>query len=145
MGSTDDFTFIESEGTRGSKPQKLFDDFSNFTSGKTTDLDVQIVTALRAKHPELIVTTVPGSNCNLLQFAAAGFAQAQLDEKAEPVIRWRGFIGPAHRGGSGCTYGLATSSMFCCKFVARPLQKLSCLDLAHLINITNFFTNLTFR
>ena len=130
MGSTDDFTFIESEGTRGSKPQKLFDDFSHFTSGKTTDLDVQIVTALRAKHPELIVTTVPGSNCNLLQFAAAGFAQAQLDEKAEPVIRWRGFIGPAHRGGSGCTYGPGTNSMFCFKVIARYLNERPYLDLA---------------
>jgi transitional endoplasmic reticulum ATPase len=109
MASNDDFLFIETEGTRGSKPQKLFDDFSKFTSGRTTDLDVQIVTALRAKHPELIVTTVPGSNCNLLQFAAAGFAQAQLDEKAEPIIRWRGFIGPAHRGGSGF---LADSTFF---------------------------------
>jgi hypothetical protein len=97
----DDFTFIESDGVRGSKPQKLFDDYHKFTSGKSTDLDIQIVTALRAKHPELIVTTVPASNCNLLQFAAAGYAQADLDDKAEPVLRWRGFVGPAHRGGSG--------------------------------------------
>lgn len=101
MASVDDFMFIENEGVRGSKPQKLFDDYHKFTSGKTTDLDIQIVTALRAKHPELIVTTVPGSNCNLLQFAAAGYAQAQLDDESEPVLRWRGFIGPSHRGGSG--------------------------------------------
>ncbi|KAF2647782.1 P-loop containing nucleoside triphosphate hydrolase protein [Lophiostoma macrostomum CBS 122681] len=86
---------------QGSKPRKLFDDYHSFTAGKTTDLDTQIVTALRAKHPELIVTTVPGSNCNLLQFAAAGFAQAELDNDAEPVLRWRGFIGPSHRGGQG--------------------------------------------
>ncbi|KAF2791997.1 P-loop containing nucleoside triphosphate hydrolase protein [Melanomma pulvis-pyrius CBS 109.77] len=101
MSSADDFMFIENETVRGSKPQKLFDDYHQFTSGKTTDLDIQIVTALRAKHPELIVTTVPGSNCNLLQFAAAGYAQAQLDDESEPVLRWRGFVGPSHRGGSG--------------------------------------------
>ena len=94
----DDFTFIEDEG---GKPKDLFGDFHSFTSGKGTDLDVQIVTALRAKHPDLIVTTVPTGNCNLLQFAAAGFATADLDEDAEPVIRWRGFSGPSHRGGSG--------------------------------------------
>ncbi|ORY11231.1 P-loop containing nucleoside triphosphate hydrolase protein [Clohesyomyces aquaticus] len=71
------------------------------TSGKATDLDVQIVTALRTKHPDMIVTTVPGSNCNLLQFAAAGYAFAELDDKSEPVLRWTGFVGPQHRGGSG--------------------------------------------
>ncbi|KAF2016028.1 P-loop containing nucleoside triphosphate hydrolase protein [Aaosphaeria arxii CBS 175.79] len=103
MASCDDFTFIETDqpSAQGSKPESLFSDFYKFTSGKSTDLDVQIVTALRAKHPELIVTTVPGSNCNLLQFAAAGFAQADLDEDSEPVLRWRGFVGPAHRGGQG--------------------------------------------
>ncbi|KAF2185038.1 P-loop containing nucleoside triphosphate hydrolase protein [Zopfia rhizophila CBS 207.26] len=101
MDSHDDFTLIENESTRGSKPQKLFHDYHKFNTGKTTDLDVQIVTALRAKHPELIVTSVPGSNCNLLQFAAAGFAVAELDDDSEPVLRWRGFVGPAHRGGSG--------------------------------------------
>lgn len=97
----DDFTFVENDNRHGSGPPKLFDDYHAFTSGKTTDLDVQIVTALRAKHPELIVTTVPANNCNLLQFAAAGYAQAELDDDAEPVLRWRGFVGPSHRGGSG--------------------------------------------
>lgn len=101
MATVDDFTFIENDGLQGGGQPKLFDDYHKFTSGKTTDLDVQIVTALRAKHPELIVTTVPAANCNLLQFAAAGFAQAKLDDDSEPVLRWRGFIGPAHRGGSG--------------------------------------------
>jgi hypothetical protein len=101
MATGDDFTFVESEGMQGSKPRKLFDDYQSFTSGKVTDLDTQIVTALRAKNPELTVTTVPGNNCNLLQFAAAGFAQAELDNDAEPIVRWRGFIGPAHRGGQG--------------------------------------------
>ncbi|KAF2876320.1 P-loop containing nucleoside triphosphate hydrolase protein [Massariosphaeria phaeospora] len=109
MSTSDEFTFIENEATRGSKPLRLFDDYQKFTSGKTTDLDVQIVTALRAKHPELIVTTVPGSNCNLLQFSAAGYAQAELDDDTEPVLRWRGFVGPAHRGGSG---GLADAIFF---------------------------------
>ncbi|KAF2112458.1 P-loop containing nucleoside triphosphate hydrolase protein [Lophiotrema nucula] len=109
MASTDDFTFVEQERILGSKQPKLFDDYKSFTSGKTTDLDVQIVTALRAKHAEYIVTTVPGSNVNLLQFAAAGFAQAELDDDTEPVLRWRGFVGPSHRGGSG---GLADAIFF---------------------------------
>lgn len=109
MATGDDFTFIEDEGAQGSKPKTLFDDFHQITSGKSTDLDVQIVTALRAKHPDLIVTTVPASNCNLLMFAAAGFATADLDEDTEPVLRWRGFVGPSHRGGSG---SLAETTFF---------------------------------
>lgn len=98
MATVEPFTIIEDEGSR---PQKLFDDYQKLTSGKTTDLDVQVVTALREQHPDLIVTSVPSTNCNLLQFAAAGFATADLDTDTEPVLRWRGFVGPSHRGGSG--------------------------------------------
>lgn len=75
----------------------MFPDFKELVNGKGFDPDVQIVTALREKHPELIVTTVPGGNVNLIQFAAAGFAQAELDNDSEPAIRWRGFVGPSHR------------------------------------------------
>jgi hypothetical protein len=99
MGSGDDFTFIEDEGHRG--PPQLFPDYKDLTSAKIADPDVQMVTALRAKHPELIVTSVPAGNVNLLQFAAAGYAQAVLDDETEPVLRWQVFLGPSHRGGSG--------------------------------------------
>lgn len=101
MASVDEFTFVETDGSHPNRPPRLFPDYQELTSGRVADLDVQITTSLRAKHPELIVTAVPGSNCNLLQFAAAGYAQAELDEDAEPVLRWRGFVGPSHRGGSG--------------------------------------------
>lgn len=99
MASGDDFTFVEPEGNRG--PPQLFPDYQQLTSARIADPDVQIVTALRTKYPELIVTTVPRGNVNLLQFAAAGYAKAELDHDTEPVLRWRGFAGPAHRGGSG--------------------------------------------
>ncbi|KAF2683487.1 P-loop containing nucleoside triphosphate hydrolase protein [Lentithecium fluviatile CBS 122367] len=107
MATGDDFTFIENEGHRG--PPQLFPDYQQLTSARYADPDIQIITALRQKHPELIVTAVPGGNVNLLQFAAAGYAQAELDDETEPVIRWRGFVGPSHRGGSG---GLADSTFF---------------------------------
>lgn len=102
MPSGDDFTFIDNEDAQGGGglPQ-LFPDYREFTSGKVSDLDAQIVNSLRTKHPELIVTTVPANNVNFLQFAAAGYAQAELEADAEPVVRWRGFVGPGHRGGSG--------------------------------------------
>lgn len=95
MASADDFTLVDSDGSHD--PPQLFPDFRQLVNGKGFDPDVQLVTALREKHPELIVTTVPGSNVNLLQFAAAGFAQAELDNDTEPVIRWTGFVGPSHR------------------------------------------------
>jgi transitional endoplasmic reticulum ATPase len=104
MASTDDFTFIDTEGTQGSEPPKLFNDLAHLTSAKVADLDTQLVTSLRQKHPELIVTTVHRDVINLLQFAAAGYAQAELDVEAEPVLHWRGFAGPSHRGGSGYLY-----------------------------------------
>ena len=98
MAASEAFTIIEDDGSHS---PRLFDDYQKGTSGKMTDLDVQLATALREKHPGLIVTSVPSLNCNLLQFAAAGFATADLDEDSEPVLRWRGFVGPSHRGGSG--------------------------------------------
>jgi hypothetical protein len=98
MASADDFTFIEGDGRRC---EQVFPDYRWLTSARVADPDTQMVTALREKHPELIITAVPASNVNLLQFAAAGYAQAVLDNDTEPVLRWRGFIGPAHRGGSG--------------------------------------------
>lgn len=98
MAASEAFTIIEDDGSHS---PRLFDDYQKGTSGKMTDLDVQLATALREKHPGLIVTSVPSLNCNLLQFAAAGFATADVDEDSEPVLRWRGFVGPSHRGGSG--------------------------------------------
>ncbi|KAF1974094.1 P-loop containing nucleoside triphosphate hydrolase protein [Bimuria novae-zelandiae CBS 107.79] len=99
MAASEDFTFIDNDGPHN--PPQLFPDYKEMVNGKGFDPDVQILTALREKHPELIVTAVPTRNLNLLQFSAAGYAQAELDEDTEPVIRWTGFIGPSHRGGSG--------------------------------------------
>jgi transitional endoplasmic reticulum ATPase len=48
-------------------------------------------------------SSIPTSNVNLLQFAAAGFATAELDLDDETVLRWRGYIPPPQRreGGQG--------------------------------------------
>jgi transitional endoplasmic reticulum ATPase len=95
MASADDFTFIDSDGPH--YPPLVCPDYREVLTGKGFDPDVQIVTALREKHPELTVTSVPRTNLNLIQFAAAGYAQAELDNDTEPAIRWRGFVGPSHR------------------------------------------------
>jgi hypothetical protein len=53
MAEFEPFTFISKAKSEGTQ---LFDDFTSFSSGKTIDIDLQLVTALRARHPELIVT-----------------------------------------------------------------------------------------
>jgi hypothetical protein len=64
MSTSEAFTFLEKDD----KAPRLFDDYQKFNSGKATDVDVQVVSALRAKYPDLCVTSVPSTNCNLLQF-----------------------------------------------------------------------------
>ena len=97
MADDDMFTFVNSD----SEPVKFFDEYQNLTSAKLADLDIQITSHLRSQNPELIVTTVPTFNVNLLSFAEAGHASAELDIKNESIARWRGFIPPLTSGGTG--------------------------------------------
>lgn len=53
MSASEPFTII-SEGEKGG-PQ-LFGSYHDGTSAKIADLDVQLVTFLRAQYPDLIVT-----------------------------------------------------------------------------------------
>lgn len=103
MSAEDTFSIISQPGS-----YRLFDEYHTQTSGRTKDLDVQLVTALRAQHPQLIVTTIPAGNCPLLQFAAAGHAIAEIDTESEPAIRWRG----VSSGGPGSTVSIAQSTFF---------------------------------
>lgn len=98
MSVSEPFTVITSKEHAG---PGLFDEYRDYNSAKLADQDVQLTAALRTEHPELIVTTVPTYNLDLLQFAAAGYAEAELDLKGESIMRLRGFIGPRHRGASG--------------------------------------------
>ncbi|KAF2842765.1 P-loop containing nucleoside triphosphate hydrolase protein, partial [Patellaria atrata CBS 101060] len=79
---------------------QLFPGYHDMTSGKYTDIDVQITAKLREQYPDLIVTVVPGNNVSLLQFAAAGHATAELDTKTDSIIRWRGYV-PSSNGHGG--------------------------------------------
>jgi hypothetical protein len=89
------FTMVDS----GDSEPRLFDTFHDITSGKIADPNGQLINALREQHPDMTVTVVSRFNLDLLQFVAAGFAFAELDKSAEPVVRLRGFVGPAQRGG----------------------------------------------
>lgn len=98
MAAPETFTFVERE-TSGLP--RVFEDYKELTSAKIAALDVQITAKLRARYPGMIVTAVPAVNVNLLQFAAAGYATAELDTEADDVARWRVFIPPPPRGGQG--------------------------------------------
>ena len=96
MCDSEPFAFITSSGSN-----RLYDDYQQLTSAKIPDLDLQLVDSLRTKFPEMIVTAIPTFNVDLLEFAAAGFAQAELDTKTDSKLSWRGYIPPEERGGLG--------------------------------------------
>lgn len=83
----------------GDSQPKLFDTFQDLTSAKDVNINGQLIGALREQHPDMTLTVVSRFNLDLMQFAAAGFAFAELDKITEPVVRLRGFIGPSQRGG----------------------------------------------
>lgn len=103
MSGDDSFSVISQPG-----PARLFDEYHTQTAGKVPDLDVQLVSALRAQHPQLIVTTIPEENCPLLQFAAAGHAVAELDSESEPAVQWRG----VSTGGPSSSVSIAQATFF---------------------------------
>lgn len=86
MTDFEPFTMVEE-----SESHRLHDTFQNLLSAKTADHDIQYQIKLRKENPELILTTIPIGNCNLLAFAAAGYASVQLD-KTEPNLTWRGWV-----------------------------------------------------
>ena len=60
---------------------------------------MSLTRSLRAKYPELNLTTV--ANVPLMAFATMGYATADLDTETDSVFRWRGYVPPAGRGTEG--------------------------------------------
>ncbi|KAF2156846.1 P-loop containing nucleoside triphosphate hydrolase protein [Myriangium duriaei CBS 260.36] len=81
--------------------KQLFDKFQTLTAGLTADHDIQYQAALKQRFPDLTVTTIPTNNCNILSFAAAGHATAELDTSTDPVASWRGWVPSYGASGSG--------------------------------------------
>lgn len=116
MADSEPFTLVEpSSFVEPSSGHRLFDDYRELTSGRTVDLDIQISASLKKQFPEMIVTTVPAYNCNLLAFAAAGYATAERDTKTDSVASWRFYVSPGRRGGNGGVY----ESVFFAKYHYR--------------------------
>lgn len=73
------------------------------SSGTRVNTDAVAVEAIRAEYPQLHLSVVPGTSCNLLSYAAAGHAAITPIDKAQDRLSWRLFLPPATRlgGGSG--------------------------------------------
>ena len=98
MASSEPFTFVESTKDL---TKEGFNDYVDILSAKVADVDIQFSSRLRSEFPELIVTTVPGSNIDLILFANLGYASYELDIKNDSISRWRGYVPPDPRGGQG--------------------------------------------
>lgn len=99
MAYCEPFTFVESVNNVANEG---FNDYVDILSARVADVDIQFSSRLRAQYPEMIVTTVPSGNLNLIYFADLGHAHYETDTKHDALSRWRGFVPPdARRGGEG--------------------------------------------
>lgn len=100
MARVEPFTFVE--GVKDIVSNGGFDDYVDILSAKVADVDIQFSSRLRAQYPEMIVTTVPSGNINLIYFADLGYAHYEADTEHDTLSRWRGFIPPDLKlGGEG--------------------------------------------
>lgn len=99
MARSEPFTFVE--GVKD-VANEGFNDYVDILSARVADVDIQFSSRLRAQYPEMIVTTVPSGNLNLIYFADLGHAHYETDIEHDTLSRWRGFIPPnPRRGGEG--------------------------------------------
>lgn len=75
------------------------------------NLQVRWTHHLRQQYPNLILTVIPGSNVNLLAFAAAGNAKAKLDTEHEGYHRIRGWASN-YSTGSGSVAEAVTFGLY---------------------------------
>ena len=104
MVGTEPFTLVDKL-----EQPRFFDDYQYRTSAKDGNLNVQLIARLRNEFPEMTITPVYTFSCNLLRFAAAGYAEAVLDLESDDAIRQKYYLPPIHRGAVG---GLADGYTF---------------------------------
>ena len=79
----------------------VFGDYEEQYSAKTYNPDVGVTASIRHHHPDMTVTATPTSYTDLLGFAAAGYARAELDTADDSILRWRLSIPAPVRGNPG--------------------------------------------
>ena len=98
MASSEPFTFVE---TTKDITKEGFESYVDILSAKVADVDIQFSSRLRSEYPEMILTTIPRSNIDLILFADLGYAFCEIDIKSDTVSRWRGYIPPDVKGNPG--------------------------------------------
>ena len=76
-------------------------EFYKHSKGQRIATDAVIAQSIRRQYPELQLTIVPQTTCNLLAYAAAGFAQiTPIEDPEDPLsapLKWRQYIPPTRR------------------------------------------------
>jgi transitional endoplasmic reticulum ATPase len=89
--------------------QTVFEDFESQQSAKTPGPSLMFLASVRAHHPDMTVAVTFARNVNLLAFAAAGLATAELDVSEDDILRARIFLPPTSHDDDGT---LADSTTF---------------------------------
>ncbi|MCJ1395654.1 hypothetical protein MMC18_008540, partial [Xylographa bjoerkii] len=118
-------------GSVSTNAGSVFDNYKRIYGAPLADSDIQLTEALRTSYPKHIVTAVPASNCNLLDYAAAGYASAELDTTTDAPVRWRGYIFPNRRGQLGQLGDATRFARYRYKWLSEEFilyQAVVCLD-----------------
>ena len=81
--------------------ETVFEDFEDLLSAKTAALTVTVLASVRAHHPDMTVTVTTTNNVDLLAYATAGFATAELDLSEDGILRSRFFLAPTSHDDDG--------------------------------------------
>ncbi|MCJ1430860.1 hypothetical protein MMC27_000210 [Xylographa pallens] len=88
-------------GSVSTSTGRVFDNYKNIYGAPLEDSDIQVTEALRNCYPKHVITAVLARNCDLLAYAAAGNASAEIDTVTDNPVRWRGYVFPSRRGQTG--------------------------------------------
>ncbi|KAF2751734.1 P-loop containing nucleoside triphosphate hydrolase protein [Sporormia fimetaria CBS 119925] len=78
-------------------------EYFHHSSAKRVNTDLVLLEALRTQYPHLDVIVAPLARCNLLMYAAAGFATAEPIEAShghhayDPPVKWVAYVPPQRR------------------------------------------------
>ena len=89
--------------------ETVFEDYESQQSAKSSNAIITILASVRAHHPDMTVAVTFGGNIDLLAYAAAGFASAELDISEGEILRARIFLRATSHDDEG---GLADSNTF---------------------------------
>ena len=95
----DEFTMVG-----GLHQANAFDDYTEQQTGKYAVPFVALLASIRHHHPDMTVTVTTVGQANLLGYAAAVGAVAQLDTTDDGILRVRGFSAPRSEQDPGFLY-----------------------------------------